>query len=110
MKSHQLAIILGALGAIALAVPALAEAPLPPPYGPVGISVANPQQALADLHRRGLTDIHGLGLIGDYWEGEGLLHGRRVVAYLFENGTLRLHRYPRTELMQAFGNQPRPFG
>jgi hypothetical protein len=77
----------------AIAIPAFAQSALIlPPYdgsGPMP-KIATEDQALATLRARGLTHIAGLGLVGDYWEGEGVLRGRPVVAYLFGNGALEV--------------------
>lgn len=75
--------------ALACAAPALAQTALIiPPYDPAGPSakIATDDQALAAMRAHGVTQVQRLGLVGDYWEGEGLLDGRYVVAYIFDNG------------------------
>ena len=82
-----------ALGAIVVA-PGLARAAdiLPPPYdgSASGAKVATDAQALAVLHQRGMARVSGLGRVGDYWEGEGMLAGKPVIAYVFSDGALRI--------------------
>jgi hypothetical protein len=81
-----------ALGAVVIA-PMLTQAAdvLPPPYGDVQQpKVATDAQALATLHQRGIARVSGFGRVGDYWEGEGMLAGKPVVAYVFADGALQI--------------------
>jgi hypothetical protein len=78
----------------AVAVPVLAPAAdiLSPPYdgSAAAAKVATDEQALAVLHQRGIARVRSLGRVGDYWEGEGLLAGKPVVAYVFTDGALQI--------------------
>src|ERR1700683_554723 len=60
-----------------------------------GPSIATEAQARLALSRHGLTDVTPNGPVGDYWEANARDHGQPVVAYLFDNGTLRLDRHPK---------------
>jgi hypothetical protein len=83
-----------------LAPPALAGGPAAA-SGPGPIrTAATARQA---LRARGLIEIRHLWHIGDYWESEVEDQGRSMVAYLFDNGTLWLRHYPRSEMREAFG-------
>lgn len=81
-----------------------------PPYGSDTAKIASEGQARAALAGDGVTDLRGLGQVGDYWEGEGLRHGQPVVAYLFDNGAVEIKHYPPGEIRQAFGFLPPPRG
>jgi len=82
-----------ALSAVATA-PVLAQAAdiLPPPYdgSTPPAKIATDAQALSVLHQRGIAHVSSLGRVGDYWEGEGLLAGRPVIAYVFADGALKI--------------------
>ena len=82
-----------ALGAV-VAAPVLAQAAdiLLPPYDGSArpTKVATDEQALTVLHQRGIARVSSLGRVGDYWEGEGLLAGRPVIAYVFTSGALQI--------------------
>ena len=82
-----------ALSAIVVA-PVLAQSAdiLLPPYDGSAPpdKVATDAQALAILHHRGIARVSGLGHVGDYWEGEGMLAGKPVIAYVFSDGALRI--------------------
>ncbi|HEV8015925.1 MAG TPA: hypothetical protein VGP48_10350 [Stellaceae bacterium] len=86
-------LMLAAVAVAGLAAPALAQSTvIPPPYdGNSAPSViVTEDQALNTLRARGVTHIERLAQVGDYWEGEGVVNGRRVVAYLFGNGALEV--------------------
>jgi hypothetical protein len=75
------------------AVPTLAQADvLLPPYDGSAppAKIATDDQALATLHQHGIARVSGLGRVGDYWEGEGLLKGKPVIAYVFNDGALKV--------------------
>ena len=78
-----------ALSAVILA-PAFAQAAdlLLPPYdgSAPSATVVTDAQALAALHQRGIARVSSFGRVGDYWEGEGMLAGKPVIAYVFGNG------------------------
>jgi len=93
-----------------LALPVAAQGVAPLSSCRVGGRVETENGALAVLHRCGVNSVAGLGRVGDYWEGEGLLRGKPVVAYLYDEGTLSLQRYPTKQLMAAFGALPRTHG
>jgi len=80
-----------ALSAIVV-VPALARASdiLLPPYNGSAppAKVATDEQALAMLHQRGIAGVSNFGRVGDYWQSEGVLAGRPVIAYVFTDGAL----------------------
>jgi hypothetical protein len=82
-----------ALSAIVVA-PMFAQAAnvLLPPYdgGTPQAKVATDAQALAALHQRGIVRVSSFGRVGDYWEGEGLLAGKPVIAYVFSDGALQI--------------------
>jgi hypothetical protein len=82
-----------ALGA-AIVVPAFAQADeliLPPYNGSAPpAKVATDAQAMAVLHQRGIAHVSGFGRVGDYWESEGTLAGKPVIAYVFNNGVLQI--------------------
>jgi hypothetical protein len=79
----------------AIVAPILARAAdiLPPPYDGSAppAKIATDAQALSVLHQRGVAHVSSLGRVGDYWEGEGLLAGRPVIAYVFVDGALTIH-------------------
>ncbi|HEY1505114.1 MAG TPA: hypothetical protein VGF92_12490 [Stellaceae bacterium] len=78
----------------AIVAPAFAQADevLLPPYDGSAPSdkVATDAQALAVLHQRGVARVSTLGRVGDYWEGEGMLAGKPVIAYVFASGALQI--------------------
>ncbi len=76
---------------------------IPAPHGPV---IATAGEARRALRRDGMTAIHGLGLIGDYWEAEGLRRGVPVVGYAYRDGTLSIRRATPGQLFAAFGRLP----
>ena len=82
-----------ALSAVVIA-PVLAQADdliLPPYDGSAPpAKIATDGQALAVLHQRGVGHVSGLGRVGDYWEGEGMLAGKPVIAYVFTSGALEI--------------------
>ena len=82
-----------ALSAV-VAAPMLASAAdtLLPPYdgSAPAAKVATDSEALAILHQRGMARVSSLGRVGDYWEGEGMLAGKPVIAYVFSDGALRI--------------------
>jgi Na+/H+-dicarboxylate symporter len=92
MKRFVTAMIALTLASVAL--PAFAGGPVP---------ITTAAAARLQLRARGLADIRDLWHIGDYWESEVAVAGKPMVAYLFDNGTLWLRRYPRAEMRQAFG-------
>ena len=104
---------LAALGLVLAAAPAFAAAPalartaivIPPPPQP---KIATESAALAALRHDGIRKVERLGRVGDYWESEGLLDGRPVVAYLYADGALEVQPATATALLQAFGALPRP--
>jgi hypothetical protein len=76
-----------------LVTPLFAQAAevLPPPYGDARpAKVATDAQALAALQQRGIARISSLGRVGDYWEGQGVLAGKPVVAYVFADAALQI--------------------
>lgn len=82
-----------ALSAVVVApIMARADQVLLPPYdgGAPPAKVATDAQALAVLHQRGIARVSSLGRVGDYWEGEGLLAGKPVIAYVFTSGALQI--------------------
>ena len=81
-----------ALGVVSAPMLAQAADILPPPYDGSAPSakVATDAQALTVLHQRGIARVSSLGRVGDYWEGEGLLAGKPVIAYVFSDGALRV--------------------
>jgi hypothetical protein len=86
-------IFAAALSAVVVA-PAFAQADelLLPPYdgsAPTA-KVATVAQALALLHQRGIARVSSFGRVGDYWEGEGRLAGKPVIAYVFADGALQI--------------------
>jgi hypothetical protein len=85
-------LMLAAVAVAGLAAPALAQSTvIPPPYdGSAPSVIVTEDQALQTLRARGVTHIQRLAQVGDYWEGEGMVNGRRVVAYLFGNGALEV--------------------
>lgn len=82
-----------ALSAIVVA-PAFVQAAdtLLPPYGGSAppAKVATDAQALAALHQRGIARASSFGRVGDYWESEGMLAGKPVIAYVFSDGALQI--------------------
>jgi hypothetical protein len=97
-----------------LAAPAPAGASLPPPtvfQWPArnGPAIATEAEARRALLLHGLRDVTRLGPVGDYWEANARAHGRRVVAYLFTDGTLRIDRHP-TEMVQLGSRLSPPRG
>jgi len=99
--------------AVALAAPAAfaqTSLILPPYDGGTPPAIATQGQALAALSHRGVADVRCLALVGDYWEGAGMLGGKPVVAYVFDNGALEIHPASPGALMQAFGTLPQPSG
>jgi hypothetical protein len=82
-----------ALSAVIVA-PVLVQAAdvLLPPYDGSAppAKIATDAQALAALHQRGVARVSSLGRVGDYWESEGMLAGKRVIAYVFTDGALQI--------------------
>jgi hypothetical protein len=82
-----------ALSAVVVA-PILAQADevLLPPYDGSAppAKVATDAQALVVLHQRGIARVRSLGRVGDYWEGEGMLAGKPVIAYVYGDGALQI--------------------
>jgi len=82
-----------ALSAVVV-VPLFAQADniILPPYdgGAPSAKVTTDAQALAVMHQRGVAGVSSLGRVGDYWEGEGTLAGKPVIAYVFANGALQI--------------------
>jgi hypothetical protein len=77
----------------ALFAPLLAQADvLLPPYdgSQRSAEVATDDEALAVLHHNGIAQVKTLGHVGDYWEGEGTLQGKPVIAYVFTDGALKI--------------------
>lgn len=92
MMSRYARILLLALGA-GMAAPALSQADvLLPPYdgSPPPAKIVTDDQALAAMHHRGVAQVSSLGRVGDYWEGEGFLKGKPVIAYIFSDGALKI--------------------
>ena len=81
-----------ALSAV-LVAPVFAQAAdvlLPPYDGSQPLAeVVTDDEALAVLHRHGIAQVSTLGRVGDYWEGEGMLKGKPVIAYVFTDGALK---------------------
>ena len=73
-----------ALSAFSLPVLAQTQLVIPPPGAP-GV-IADENQARAALSRDGVRDLGQVALVGDYWEGQGVVNGQPVTAYLFSNG------------------------
>jgi hypothetical protein len=93
MTSRYGLIVATALSAIVVApVLAQAEDTLLPPYDGSAppAKVATDAQALAALRQRGIARVSGFGRVGDYWESEGMLAGKPVIAYVFTNGALEI--------------------
>jgi hypothetical protein len=82
-----------ALGA-AVVIPMFVQADdlvLPPYDGSAPpAKVATDGQALALLRQRGIAGVNRFGRVGDYWEGEGRLAGKPVIAYVFADGALQI--------------------
>ena len=76
----------------AVVAPALARASdivLPPYDGSAPpAKVATDEQALAVLQQRGIARMSNFGRVGDYWQSEGMLAGRPIIAYVFADGAL----------------------
>ena len=92
MTSRYGLIVALALGA-SVAAPALARADLllPPYDGSQPLAkIATASQALAALHHGGVARVSSLGRVGDYWESDGLLKGKPVIAYVFSDGRLKI--------------------
>jgi hypothetical protein len=93
MTSRFRLIFATALSAVVVA-PMLARADntLLPPYdgSAPAAKVATDDQAITVLHQRGIAHVSSLGRVGDYWEGEGLLAGKPVIAYVFADGALQI--------------------
>jgi hypothetical protein len=93
MRSRFGLIFAPALGAV-LAAPLLARADeliLPPYDGSAPPpKVATDAQALAVLHHRGIARVSNFGRVGDYWESDGTLAGKPVIAYVFTDGALEI--------------------
>jgi hypothetical protein len=47
------------------------------------------------MMQHGLAQVAQLGRVGDYFEANARLGGQPVVAYLFDDGTLRIDRHPK---------------
>lgn len=93
MTSRFRLIFVTALGAALMpATFARAADQILPPYDGSAppAKVATDEQAAAVLHKRGIAHVSSLGRVGDYWEGEGLLAGKPVIAYVFADGALRI--------------------
>lgn len=80
---------------------------IPAPHRP---AIATAGAAYRALRRHGMTAIRGLGLIGDYWEAEGLRRGKPVVGYAYRDGALSIRRATPGQLFAAFGRLPLPRG
>jgi hypothetical protein len=81
-----------ALGAV-IAAPALAQADvLLPPYdgSQPPAKIATDSAALAALHHGGVARVSSLGQVGDYWEGNGFVKGKPVIAYVFSDGAVKI--------------------
>ncbi|HUZ72593.1 MAG TPA: hypothetical protein VMU87_06390 [Stellaceae bacterium] len=68
--------------------------------------IATAARARHALLHRGFKDVTALGPVGDYWEANADAHGRPVVVYLFDDGTLRVKNDPKV-MVQA-GTRSRP--
>ena len=68
---------------------AFAQTLVLPPYGggPTP-KIATEGDALQALHRQGVVRISRIGHVGNYWESDGMLNGRPVVGYAFDNGAV----------------------
>lgn len=77
---------------VAVAAPAFAQANLilPPYNGDPSPKIATESDALTALHHRGVADVQRLGKVGDYWESDGRLNGRPIVAYVFDSGAIEI--------------------
>ncbi|HLI21724.1 MAG TPA: hypothetical protein VKV32_11430 [Stellaceae bacterium] len=96
----------GALAALlaAAAAPAFAQATLIlPPYDGSGPTprIATEGQAIDALHQKGVVRISRIGHVGDYWESDGMLDGRPVVGYVFDNGAVETKQASPGELQSA---------
>jgi hypothetical protein len=78
----------------------------PPFAGPPAPAIVTDDQALAALHQRGVAAVRRLGRVGDYWEGEGLLGGRPVLAYVFEDGATATRPAAPSDVRQALNVLP----
>ncbi len=82
-----------ALSAV-LVVPVFAQAAdvLLPPYdgSRPSAEVMTDDEALAAMHQHGIAQVRTLARVGDYWEGEGTLKGKPVIAYVFTDGALKI--------------------
>lgn len=63
--------------------------------------IATEGDALQALHRRGVTQIGRIGHVGDYWESDGILNGRPIVGYAFDNGAVEIKRAGPGEIQSA---------
>jgi hypothetical protein len=84
--------VLAAAAMTVAAGPAFAQASLilPPYNGDPSPKVATESDALTALHQRGIADVQRLGKVGDYWESDGRLNGRPIVAYVFDSGAIEI--------------------
>jgi hypothetical protein len=63
---------------------------LPPYNGDPAPKVATESDALTALNQRGVADVQRLGKVGDYWESDGVLNGRPIIAYVFDSGAIEI--------------------
>jgi len=94
-KATLVAIALASFAA--LVAPTDAPAALSGRFGPQSTDSAHIRgaaQARNALLRRGFRDITQLGSVGDYWEANARTHGKPVVVYLFDDGTLWVQSHP----------------
>ena len=90
MSRHGLIVT---LAFAAIAAPAIAPADvLLPPYdgSPPPAKIVTDDQALAALLHGGVVQVSSLGRVGNYWEGEGFVKGKPVIAYVFSDGALKI--------------------
>lgn len=82
---------LALLGAF-VATPVLAQTSLilPPYDGGSPPKIATQAQAIGVLQQRGIADIRHIGKVGDYWESDGVLRNKPIVAYVFDSGAIEI--------------------
>jgi hypothetical protein len=81
-----------ALLAAFVATPVLAQTNLvlPPYNGDPSPKVATEAQAVGALRQRGIVGIRHIGKVGDYWESDGILNDKPIVAYVFDSGAIEI--------------------
>ena len=79
---------------------------LPPYNGDPAPKIATEAQALDALHQRGVANVGRIGKVGDYWESDGVLNGKPIVAYVFGNGGVDIKPSTATAPVQAAALPP----